>query len=66
MSRTVKSNDHQMALDFSGASVRIEGRHCMNLAKVVNLNAYASSIKTRNQPRPALERLLQEAQKLRW
>lgn len=65
MSKTVDSNDRQMNLDFSSAPVRAEST-ALNESKVVSLSAFAQSRQVQVQSQPVLDRLLQEAQKLRW
>lgn len=65
MSKTVNSDDRQMNLDFSSAPVRVASV-VLNESKVVSLSAFVQSRQTQVQPRAVLDRLLQEAQKLRW
>ncbi|MCC2682698.1 MAG: hypothetical protein K0S36_2262 [Nitrosospira multiformis] len=65
MSKSVNSDERQMNLDFNSAQVRVENV-ALNESKVVSLNAFAQSRQTQMQSPPVLDRLLQEAQKLRW
>lgn len=65
MKQLIDVNEQQMALDFKATSVRVENSF-ISKPKVVNINAYVRSVRPSVQPTPVLERLLQEAQKLRW
>lgn len=65
MTKFVNSDDRQLSLDFNSAPVFVETA-ALNEFKVVNLREFADSRHTHLQSPPVLNRLLQEAQKLRW
>lgn len=65
MSRYKHTDDRQMELGFNARLIPTENSS-PNQTNVVNLNAFARSCELLSEPNPVLERLLQEAQKLKW
>ncbi len=65
--KRININEQQMTLDFDfkATSVRVESSF-MRKPNVVNISEYARLIQPLTKPTPVLERLLQEAEKLRW
>ncbi|GEM_PF-2595848 len=61
----IDTNDRQLALDFNATPARIENI-VLNQANVISMSAYAQSRQLLITTPPVLERLLKEAQKLRW
>lgn len=67
MSQYVNLDDRQLSLDFNPpTTTTLVGQNDVGSANVVSLNVYAKSCLVTVQTSPVLERLLQEAQKLRW
>ncbi len=67
MSQFINPDDQQLSLDFSAPETN--GKHSeVGQSEVVNLNVYAQSrqFTVRTQSQSVQERLLHEAQKLRW
>jgi hypothetical protein len=65
MSKLVNSDDRQLSLDFNFTRVLVE-RVALSESKVVDMSAFVQSRRTQVQSAPVIDRLLQEAQKLRW
>lgn len=65
MSQFVNSENQQLSLDFN-APVTLVVKSDADQSQVTSLNFYAKSRQLKVQTPPVLERLLQEAQKLRW
>jgi hypothetical protein len=65
MSKSVHTDERQMDLDFDANPVRSEN-FVSNHFNVVCLNAFIQSRHQPVEPTPTLERLLQEAQKIKW
>jgi len=63
--KRINANEQQMALDFKATSVRVKYSF-ISKPNVINFNAYTHLVKPSAQSTAVLERLLQEAQKLRW
>lgn len=63
--KKLMDNGEQMSLDFDSAVVRIEHMGS-NKSKVVNFSSFVHLRMPQEKSPPVLDRLLQEAQKLRW
>lgn len=61
----IDTDDRQLALDFNIAPAQVENI-VVNQANVVSMSAFIQSRQLLATTPPALERLLKEAQKLRW
>lgn len=65
MSQLVKLEDRQMALNFNVTPVGVK-KSVEGSSKVVNLYSFARSRQLSAPTTPVIERLLKEAQNLRW
>jgi 6,7-dimethyl-8-ribityllumazine synthase len=65
MAQSVNPENQQLSLDFN-APVTLGVLGNGDQSQVTSLNVYAKSRQLKVQTPPVLERLLQEAQKLRW
>jgi len=65
MAQKVKFEDRQMALNFNASPAAVE-KAVASKSNVVNLRSFAYSKQPSVHPTPVLERLLKEAENLRW